>query len=63
LSWWFPERGDVFSVHVALAVCKHCPVREPCLDEAVALGDDIGIRGGMTPAQRAAWRRRRQLAG
>jgi hypothetical protein len=42
----------------ALQTCGLCPVRQPCLDEAVADPDlDFGVRGGMTAAARKAHRR------
>jgi WhiB family redox-sensing transcriptional regulator len=42
----------------ALQTCGGCPVRQPCLDEAIADPElDHGIRGGMTAAARKAHRR------
>jgi WhiB family redox-sensing transcriptional regulator len=42
----------------ALQICGGCPVRQPCLDEAIADPElDHGIRGGMTAAARKAHRR------
>lgn len=58
MAWWY---GDQFMSRVAVAVCKSCPVRRECLadalDEEGGGGSRIerhGIRGGMTPPQRAA---------
>ena len=45
---------------VALRVCIRCPVREQCLDAALAeegpssRHNRYGMRGGMTPGQRRA---------
>jgi hypothetical protein len=38
---------------VAKAICKGCPLREPCLREAMA-GDYWGVWGGMTRLERIA---------
>lgn len=42
----------------AKLVCMGCPVREPCLDEAL-LNHDIGVWGGTTEEERAAIQRSR----
>lgn len=36
----------------AKALCASCPVRQPCLDEAVAHGERFGIWGGLTDRER-----------
>lgn len=36
----------------AKAVCRTCPVRTNCLDEALAEGDETTVRGGYTAAER-----------
>ena len=54
-SWWFPQRHDMFTLRVAVAVCRGCPVRAPCLAEALAEEDQayvFGVRGGLTASQR-----------
>lgn len=35
----------------AKAFCRDCPVRQPCLQDALRWGDD-GVRGGTTPPER-----------
>ncbi|MFE3105968.1 WhiB family transcriptional regulator [Nocardia tengchongensis] len=40
-----PERKA--AVRAAKRVCKACPVRRACLDEAVKNGDHYGIFGGV----------------
>jgi WhiB family redox-sensing transcriptional regulator len=43
----------------AKAVCRHCPVIEPCLE--FGLGEDHGIWGGTNPLDRRRIRRERRL--
>ena len=57
---FFPTRGG--SNGPALQLCGRCPVREDCLDEALAdTSLDHGIRGGMTVPARQAARKARRL--
>lgn len=59
LDWWFPgvgQRNDA-----AMGVCGLCPVREQCLDEALADDSlDHGIRGGATANARKLMRSTRR---
>ncbi len=56
LSLFFPELGQ--PARHALEICGACPVRQPCLDEAIADTTlDHGIRGGMSARARVAHRR------
>jgi WhiB family transcriptional regulator, redox-sensing transcriptional regulator len=41
----------------AKAMCVDCPVKGECLAEAIKQGDDVTVRGGMTPDERRALRR------
>lgn len=41
----------------AKAVCRRCPVSAECLSWAVESGQDYGLWGGMTPAERRTWKR------
>ena len=41
---WFPETGE--SNREAKAVCRRCPVRDDCLDYALAHDERFGIWGG-----------------
>ena len=34
--------------------CRNCLVRRECLDDALARGDEYGIRGGLTSRERRA---------
>jgi WhiB family redox-sensing transcriptional regulator len=36
----------------AKAICARCPVRQQCLDEAIARADHNGIWGGCSPEER-----------
>ena len=58
LALFFPDRGNhnqAVQIEVAKAICEGCPVKEPCLDYAVAARETVGIWGGTTPAERG-WR-------
>lgn len=37
--------------HLALILCRTCPVRDECLRDALTNGDTHLVRGGHTPAQ------------
>jgi WhiB family redox-sensing transcriptional regulator len=60
---WFFGSGD-YEYRRAMRLCDRCPVRVECLDAAVLEEDDVpmrfitGVRGGTTPAQRVAMRRK-----
>ncbi|MFE9853580.1 MULTISPECIES: WhiB family transcriptional regulator [Streptomyces] len=61
---FFPERGE--SGRAAKQICAGCPVRRPCLAEALAAEGNAcadnrhGVLGGHTPRERAqiakSWR-------
>lgn len=53
---WFPKGwGDQHREQIQNAQygCSRCPITEQCLEEALTDGDEHGIRGGLTPNQRA----------
>lgn len=63
---WNPGRGQTPTE--AVAACGYCPVRQPCLADAVEFeathpGEPRGVRGGLTARQRRPLvsRRRKQL--
>jgi WhiB family redox-sensing transcriptional regulator len=60
---FFPPKGG--SAQPAQMVCACCPVKRPCLAEALALpsGLDDGVRAGLTVRQRDALRARRRRRG
>lgn len=51
---FFPEQG--VRPYDALALCDGCPVREPCLEYAVADPEIAGIWGGTTERERRTMR-------
>ncbi|MFJ3497829.1 WhiB family transcriptional regulator [Streptomyces sp. NPDC086091] len=42
----------------ARAVCRRCPVRQPCLNWALASGQPDGVWGGMSESERRNLKRR-----
>ena len=46
----------------AKAICKTCPVLEPCLEFAMETNQKYGIWGGLTAKERASLKRRRARA-
>lgn len=54
--------GRLSRNHEGLAICRACPVREQCLQDALATGDTYGIRGGLTGPQRIDLLARRRRA-
>src|SRR5215218_6289286 len=63
LELFYPEPDDTAAEHAAKQVCATCPVREACLDMALATGDQHAILGG-TPlrCQRQVAHARHQAA-
>lgn len=59
---FFPHATDDAGIARAKAVCEGCPVREPCLEEALARREDYGVRGGKSEVERRSLRRRRRRA-
>ena len=58
LDVFFPTPGH--RTTAALAICGRCPVRQQCLDEAIADEQlDHGVRGGMSVKARQAARKAR----
>jgi WhiB family transcriptional regulator, redox-sensing transcriptional regulator len=53
---FFPAKGG--SARPAKRICARCPVKAPCLAEALTLppAQDAGVRGGLTPQERR-WQR------
>jgi hypothetical protein len=50
----FPD-SDKQRIKEARIICAGCPVRLPCLGDAIRSGDDQwGVRGGLTPEERRA---------
>jgi WhiB family redox-sensing transcriptional regulator len=47
---FFPEGNE--SAAIAKAICARCPVKQKCLDYAVATRENEGVWGGLTPPER-----------
>jgi len=58
-SVFFPSDG--VGVEVARRICFQCPVKEPCLEYALANGIDHGVWGGASERERRRIARRRRL--
>lgn len=54
---FFPEKGG--STHEAKQVCGSCPVRDECLEYALAENVSHGVWGGLSAPQREELRRQR----
>lgn len=52
---WFPEHGE--DQRPAKRVCAACPVRQQCLDAAIARQEQHGIFGGLNIRERRAYQR------
>src|SRR6266545_3626973 len=61
LELFYPDPGDVETERAAKQVCASCPVQQPCLEMALATGDQHAILGGTTPQERGRLRRHRQV--
>jgi WhiB family redox-sensing transcriptional regulator len=61
LDLFYPDPGDTAAEQAAKRVCAGCPVQEPCLEMALATGDQHAILGGTTPEERGRLRRQRQV--
>lgn len=52
---WFPDKGaSLVDVQKARNVCQACPVRDACLEWALATNERNGIWAGTTAYQRRA---------
>jgi WhiB family redox-sensing transcriptional regulator len=65
---WFPvgftwTREQEGRAENAKMICRRCPVRERCLAEALAEGDEFSIRGATTPNERRAITARQRATG
>jgi len=50
IDLFFPIKGA--NAAAALKICAGCDVRARCLSDALARGEQFGVRGGMTPRER-----------
>jgi WhiB family redox-sensing transcriptional regulator len=58
LSLFFPENEEGADAESAKEVCAACPVREECLQDAMAAKEAYGVWGGTTPRDRRRMLRR-----
>lgn len=56
---FYPTSESDADAQPAKQVCSSCPVRQPCLDYALATREFEGIWGGLTGAERRALDQRR----
>ena len=59
-SLFFPSDG--VGVEIARRICATCPVREPCLEYALAERIDHGVWGGASERERRRILKRRRVA-
>lgn len=62
---WHPDdedRNAQIAYRTARTICDACPVKEDCLEYALANNIDHGMWGGHTPRERRRIRRRRRRA-
>jgi WhiB family redox-sensing transcriptional regulator len=57
---FFPVSDD--DAGPAKAICATCPVRDACLEWAMATRQEDGVWGGLTDTERRRLRRRRRTA-
>jgi WhiB family redox-sensing transcriptional regulator len=57
---FYPVSDDEEAAEEAKAICALCPVREPCLEFALATREKNGIWGGLTERERRRVLRRRR---
>ena len=55
-----PDDHDPEAVEAAVTVCAACPVREVCLEHAIARREPDGVWGGRTARERRREIRRRR---
>ena len=57
---FFPDdiRSARAQVKMAKLICRGCPVNATCLNWALASGQEAGVWGGLTEAERRGLRRR-----
>lgn len=48
---WFAE-NDSIAIRDAKAICRSCPIRQACLDQAIFADIPHGIYGGLTADER-----------
>jgi WhiB family redox-sensing transcriptional regulator len=54
------EEENERSADAAKVICRECPVREACLEHAIAVREKHGVWGGLTARERRRLIRRRR---
>jgi WhiB family redox-sensing transcriptional regulator len=49
---WFPLSYGEAQVAPAAAICSFCAIRATCLEGALERREEVGVWGGLTPAER-----------
>jgi WhiB family redox-sensing transcriptional regulator len=49
-NWWYPHTSDSLTA-AGYTICRRCPVRQECLEYALA-NDEPGIWGGVSHRRR-----------
>jgi WhiB family transcriptional regulator, redox-sensing transcriptional regulator len=57
---FYPAGEDLAAAEPAKRICARCPVREPCLEYALATREKHGVWGGLTERERRRVLRRRR---
>jgi WhiB family transcriptional regulator, redox-sensing transcriptional regulator len=55
---FFPSAEDESATSAAKAICEQCPVRDACLQYALATNQTAGVWGGLDAGERRRMRRR-----
>ena len=55
---WFADSTHTAENKRAKQICKECPVRQECLEDALVHNMQHGIWGGMTPLERRSLKRK-----
>jgi len=61
-AMFYPPRGQTAEYMAAVAMCRTCPVREPCLEYALSSVEEFGVWGGTSHRERRNIRRARRQA-
>ena len=57
-----PGMSGIEGTKKAKEICNRCPVKEPCLEQALERGERFGIWGGKSERERRAIRKERKMA-
>jgi WhiB family redox-sensing transcriptional regulator len=57
---FYPPEDDEDAAEPAKAICEACPVREVCLEHAIARREKLGVWGGLSERERRRLLRQRR---